>query len=84
MENTSQNQKPTEVGNLFKRLKGRLNIVLTALTTKNIMLVTVNEFTENNGEKGRNVSVITRTDYSHESDYLTLKGAVLIKEKLVQ
>lgn len=50
------------------------------LTCRNFILIDFNEF-ERNGQKGRNVRPLYRSNYDADSEYLTLKAAILRKEK---
>ena len=68
----------------YKRSKHPLIIRLIALwrviTCKNFILIDYSEFIKN-GEKGRKVRPLYRTNYDSESEQLTLKTAYLMHSK---
>jgi hypothetical protein len=68
----------------YKRNKHPLIIRLIALwriiTCKNFILIDYNEYTKN-GNKGRTIRPLYRTDYNTESEILTLKGAYMMHIK---
>lgn len=60
-----------------------LNRILSiwhVISRRNYILICVKEF-EEKGEKGRNISMDTRTDYGIDSDMLTLTAAFEMKKK---
>jgi hypothetical protein len=59
---------------MFKKLKIRIYSIWLILTTKNYILIhDIKEYNENNIDK-RKMLTTRRTDYSDESDCLTLKA----------
>jgi len=66
-----------------KKLIGRLLAIWKILTTKNFILIhSVKEYTVDS-ESGRKFKIIRRTDYTDESDALTLKASfITLHEKI--
>lgn len=61
-----------------KRLLGRLKGCWFILTKRNFILIhEIKEF-EKNGVKMRKAAVLRRTDYSPESDFLSMKMGIFI------
>jgi hypothetical protein len=56
----------------------RIGAIWRVLTCRNFILIDFKEF-EENGQKGRSVRPLYRSDYDAESDFLTLKAAMLMK-----
>lgn len=59
-------------------LTGRIIAIWRILTRRNFILVDYSEF-EKDGQKGKKIRPLYRTDYSSESEFLALKGAMLMK-----
>lgn len=68
-----------QVNPIYQRLKGMWYLI----KSRNFILVyDINEFVED-GQKGRSISILKRTNYNAESDLLTIKGAYfMLEEKL--
>lgn len=62
-------------------LVSRLKAIWRILTKNNFILIEVSEFVNENGEAGRDVRVLLRTDYTIDSDVLTLEAAKRITAK---
>jgi len=60
----------------FFRLKLRI-MACKAILTGNFILIHNIKETVINGAKARELSLLRRTDYTMESDFLTMKGAIL-------
>lgn len=57
------------------RIIPRLIAIWRIITKRNFILIEVEEFVVENNQRGRNVRALIRTDYSIESDLLTLEAA---------
>lgn len=63
------------IGNIHPFIN-RLICLWRVLTVRNFILIEVRE-AEVNGKPGRAIKVHRRTDYNVESDYYTIKGALM-------
>ena len=59
-------------------LRVRFSSVWKILTRRNFILINVDE---NPDRESRDVSIVCRTDYSTESDLLTMKAGILMIKK---
>ena len=66
----------------MKRIRVILFSIFKILSCRNFILIyDIEEFKTENNESGRKLNIARRTDYSNESDVLTVKAAFLTLNK---